>query len=108
MGPGVRRDDDLKSLQRRAQRLREFIVGAVEAQRRHRDVTGCQRRKIGVLRRHVDLRQPFKSDPEIWIAAAVAALVDLVKAEIALALPRHEYSCEILGRTSRKSDIDHG
>src|SRR6266478_2243499 len=94
--------------QRRAQRLREFIVGAVEPQRRHRDVTRCQRRKIGVLRRHVDLRQPFKSDPEIRIAAAVAALVDLEKAEIALALPRHAYARDILGRTGRKVDVDHG
>src|SRR5258707_9857551 len=82
--------------------------GAVERQRRHGDVTRGQRRKIGVVRRHVDLRQPFKSDPEIRIAAAVAALVDLEKAEIALALPRHAYACDILGRTGWEVDVDHG
>src|SRR6202171_5232752 len=64
--------------------------------------------KIGVLGRHVPLRQPFKSDPEIRIAATIAALVDLEKAEIALALPRYPYARDILRRAGRKVDIDHG
>ena len=49
------------SFQRRRQRLRKRLIGAVEPQRRHRDVARGERRQIGAFRRRVHHRQRARS-----------------------------------------------
>jgi hypothetical protein len=63
-----------------------------------------QRGQIGAGRGHVGLREAFEADPEIRVAAAVAALVDFQKAEVALALPRDADARDVVGPAGRKID----
>ena len=93
----------LSSLQRRRQRFRKHLIGAVEPQRRHRDVARGECCKIGAFGRRVHHRGALEADPEIGIAAAVVALVDFQKAEIALALPRDADALDLVGRAGRES-----
>ena len=89
--------------QRRRQRFRKRLVGTVEPQRRHRDIARGERREIGAFGRRVHHRGALEADPEIRIAAAVMALVDLEETEIALALPRHADALDLVGRAGRES-----
>ena len=99
---------EISLLQRRRQRFRKRLIGAIEPQRRHRDIARGERREIGAFGRRVHHRGALEADPEIRIAATVAALVDFQKAEIALALPRDADARDLVGRAGRKVDVDHG
>ena len=56
----------------------------------------------------LDLRQALEPDPEVRIAASVAALIDFQKSEIALALPRYAYARDIVRHAGGKVHIDDG
>src|SRR5438552_3329506 len=64
--------------------------------------------KVIAFLRRVHHRGAFEADPEIGIAAAIAALVDLQKTDIPLALARHADARDVLGRASREIHIDDG
>src|SRR5262249_20688543 len=90
------------------ERLRERLIGAVEPERRHRDVALPECREVGAFRRGIHHRGALEADPEIGIAAAIAPLVDPQKAEIALGLPRGADSGNLLRRAGRGVYIDSG
>src|SRR2546430_603077 len=83
------------------------INEAVKLQRRHRDEPRRKGREIGALRRRIDAREPLEPDPEIRIAAAVAALVDFQESQIAFALPRHLDAQHIVRGNGREIDVDY-
>src|SRR3954471_21171866 len=79
----------------------ERLIGEIEAQRRHRNAVVGKRCEVGAV---LAGRPPAArvGDPEIRIAAAVVARVDVQQLLVALALVRHRDALDRAGRTIRK------
>src|SRR3569833_1560186 len=90
------------------ERSGEGLVGAVEPQRRDRHPARGKRRQISALFRRLQCGCALEADPEIGIAAAVAALGDVEEAKVALALPGDANTLDLLRRAGREIDVDDG